>query len=244
MEVWRLLPVGALVGLLIGGGWVYLVYMDWGMRHMDVGMDMWIMPRMVDWDATDLGLVLLMWTVMMAAMMLPSVLPVILVLTRIGGSAQAAGFIAGYLVAWGAFSVAATLVHWALLKAALVTPMMESASTFLSAFVLAIAGLFQFTPLKHACLLRCRSPWGAVLNPSSATKAALEGLRHGAFCVGCCCVLMALLFVAGVMNLLWIAVIAAYVIAEKWAPGVEWFSRAVGVVLCLAAVGVFSVGAS
>jgi predicted metal-binding membrane protein len=244
MEAWRLLPVGALVGLFIGGGWAYLVYMDWAMRHMDVGMDMWIMPQMTDWDATDLGLVLLMWTVMMAAMMLPSVLPVILVLTRIGGSAHAAGFIAGYLVAWGGFSVAATLVHWALLKAALVTPMMESASTSLSAFVLAIAGFFQFTPLKHACLVRCRSPWGAVLNPLSATRAAREGLRYGAFCVGCCWVLMALLFVAGVMNLLWIAVIAAYVIAEKWAPSVEWFSRAVGTLLCLTAVVVFGVGAS
>jgi len=166
----------------------------------------------------------------MAAMMLPSVLPVILVLIRFGGSAHAAGFIAGYLVAWGGFSVAATLVHWALLKAALVSPMMESASVALSAAVLAVAGLFQFTPLKHACLVRCRSPWGAVLNQSSATIAMREGFRHGAFCVGCCWVLMALLFVAGVMNLLWIAVIAAYVIAEKWAPGAEWFSRAVGVV--------------
>ena len=244
MEFWRLVPVGALVGLLIGGGWAYLVHMDWGMRHMDVGMGMWIMPQMVDWDATDLGLVLLMWTVMMAAMMLPSVLPVILVLIRVGGSAHAAGFIAGYLVAWSGFSVGATLVHWALLKAALVTPMMESASLPLTAAVPAVAGLFQFTPLKHACLARCRSPWGAVLNPSSATRAAREGLCHGAFCVGCCWVLMALLFVAGVMNLLWIAVIAAYVIAEKWAPGVEWFSRAVGTLLCLAAVVVFSVGAS
>jgi Predicted metal-binding integral membrane protein (DUF2182) len=79
--------------------------MDWGMRHMDVGMDMWIMPQMANWNATDLGLVLLMWAVMMAAMMLPSVLPVILVLIRIGGSAHAAGFIGGYLVAWGGFSV-------------------------------------------------------------------------------------------------------------------------------------------
>ena len=244
MEIWRLLPVGAVLGLFIGGAWAYLVYMDWGMRHMDVGIDMWIMPQMMDWDATDLSLVLLMWTVMMAAMMLPSVLPVILILIRFGGSAHAAGFIAGYLVAWGGFSVAATLAHWALLKAALVTPMMESASVPLSASMLAVAGLFQFTPLKHACLVRCRSPWGAVLNPSSATRATCEGLRHGAFCVGCCWVLMALLFVAGVMNLLWIAVIAAYVIAEKWAPGAEWFSRAVGALLCLAAVVVFGVGAS
>ena len=108
MEIWRLLPVGAVIGLFIGGAWTYLVYMDWAMRHMDVGMDMWIMPQMVDWDATDLGLVLLMWAVMMAAMMLPSVLPVILVLIRFGRSAHAAGFIVGYLVAWGGFSVAAT----------------------------------------------------------------------------------------------------------------------------------------
>jgi predicted metal-binding membrane protein len=177
-------------------------------------------------------------------MMLPSVLPVILVLIRFGGSAHGAGFIVGYLVAWGGFSVAATLMHWALLKAALVSPMMESASVPLSAAVLAVAGLFQFTPLKHACLVRCRSPWGAVLNPSSATIAMREGLCHGAFCVGCCWALMALLFVAGVMNLLWIAVIAAYVIAEKWAPGAEWFSRAVGALLCLAAVAVFGVSAS
>jgi predicted metal-binding membrane protein len=112
-----------------------------------------------------------------------------------------------------------------------------------SAAVLAVAGLFQFTPWKHACLVRCRSPWGAVLNPSSATIAMREGLRHGAFGVGCCWVLMALLFVAGVMNRLWIAVIAAYVIAEKWAPGAEWFSRAVGVLLCFATVVVFGVGA-
>ncbi len=212
------------------------------MRHMDVGMDMWIMPQMVDWDATDIGLVLLMWAVMMAAMMLPSVLPVILVLIRFDGSAHAAGFIAGYLAAWGGFSVAATLAHWALLEAALVSPMMKSASVPLSAAVLAAAGLFQFTPLKRTCLVRCRSPWGAVLNPLSATAAMRAGLRHGAFCVGCCWVLMALLFAAGVMNLLWIAVIAAYVIAEKWAPGAEWFSRAIGALLCFAAVVVFGVG--
>lgn len=228
--------MGALLGLFMGGAWTYLVYMDWGMRHMDVGVDMWIMPQMVDWGVTDLSLVLLMWAVMMAAMMLPSVLPVMVVLIRIGGSAQATSFIAGYLMAWGGFSLAATLLHWALLKAALVSPMMESVSAPFSAAVLGAAGLFQFTPLKHACLTRCRSPWGAVLNPSGAAIAVRQGFHYGAFCVGCCWALMALLFVVGVMNLLWIAVIAAYVIAEKWAPGAEWFSRAVGALLCSAAV--------
>jgi predicted metal-binding membrane protein len=128
--------------------------MDWGMRHMDVGMDMWIMPQMVNLDVTDLSLVLLMWTVMMAAMMLPSVLPVIVVLVRIGGSAHAAGFIAGYLMAWGGFSVGATLLHWALLKAALVSPMMESVSVPLSAAVLAAAGLFPI----HAIEARLSHP--------------------------------------------------------------------------------------
>jgi len=213
---------------------------SWGIAvwQMD-GMDMGVATRLGSFVSF-----IAVWAVMMAAMMLPSVLPVILVLIRFGGSAHAAGFIVGYLVAWGGFSVAATLVHWALLEAALVSPMMESASVPLSAAVLAVAGLFQFTPLKHACLVRCRSPWGAVLNPSSATIAMREGFRHGAFCVGCCWVLMALLFVAGVMNLLWIAVIAAYVIAEKWAPGAKWFSRAVGALLCLAAIVVFGVGAS
>src|SRR5258708_30451617 len=120
--------------------------------------------------------------------------------------------------------------------------MMKSASVPLSAAVLAAAGLFQFPPLKRTCLVRCRSPWGAVLNPLSATAAMRAGLRHGAFCVGCCWVLMALLFAAGVMNLLWIAVLADYVIAEKWAPGAEWFSRALGALLWFAAVAMCFVG--
>jgi predicted metal-binding membrane protein len=218
--------------------------MDWGMRHMNVGMDMWLMPQMMDWNATDLALVLVMWAVMMAAMMLPSALPVVLFVARFDGSARAAGFTAGYLLAWTGFSIAATLGHWVLLKAALVSPMMESVSVPLSAAVLAAAGLFQFTPLKHVCLAKCRSPWGAVLTPSGAGASIRDGLRHGAYCVGCCWALMALLFVAGVMNLLWIAVIAAYVIAEKWASRAEWFSRAVGMLLCAAAVAVLVSGAA
>ena len=214
------------------------------MRHMDVGIDMWIMPQMVDWDVTDLGLVLLMWTVMMAAMMLPSVLPVILVLVRFGGSAHAAGFIAGYLVAWGGFSVAATLVHWALLEGG---PSHADDGERERAIERRRVGRRWGLPV-HAIEARLSRPlsfaMGAVLNPSSATIATREGLRQGAFCVGCCWVLMSLLFVAGVMNLLWIAVIAAYVITEKWAPGAEWFGRAVGALLFVAAGVVFGVGAS
>jgi predicted metal-binding membrane protein len=224
------LPIGALLALLIGGAWAYLVSMDWGMRHMDVGMDTWIMPQMVGWNATDLALVLLMW-----ALMLPSIVPMILYVARFDSSVSATGFVAGYVLAWVGFSIAATLVQWALLEAALISPMMQSVSIPLSAAVLAAAGLYEFTPLKQTCLARCRSPWAEVLNHSGAASAIRGGLRYGAFCVGCCWALMALMFVAGVMNLLWIGVITAYVIAEKWAPRAEWFTRAVGVLLCVAA---------
>jgi predicted metal-binding membrane protein len=237
-EVRRLsfLPIGALFALLIGGAWTYLAYMDWGMRHMDVGMDMWIMPQMTDWSAADLALVLLMWALMMAAMMLPSILPVILYISRFGSSAHVIGFVAGYAMAWGGFSIGATLVQWSQLEAALISPMMKSVSVPLSAAVLAAAGLFQFTPLKHTCLTECRSPWAAVLNESGAATAIRDGLRYGVFCVGCCWALMALMLVVGVMNLLWIAIITVYVIAEKWVPRAEWFSRVVGVLLCVGAI--------
>ncbi|WP_376712127.1 DUF2182 domain-containing protein [Bradyrhizobium hereditatis] len=128
-------------------------------------------------------------------------------------------------------------------RRALVSTMMESASVPLSAAVLAVAGLFQFTPLKHACLVRCRSPWGTVLNPSSATMATREGLRHGAFCVGCCWVFMAPLFVAGVMNLFSNRGHCHLCHRRETGAGAEWFSRAVGALRCLAAVVVFGVDA-
>jgi predicted metal-binding membrane protein len=236
------LPIRALLALLISGAWTYLVYMDWGMRHMDVGMDLWIMPQMMDWNATDLALVLLMWALMMAAMMLPSILPVILYISRFGGSASAIGFVAGYVAVWGGFSIGATLVQWALLQAALIYPTMQSVSVPLSAAVLGVAGLFQFTPLKHTCLTRCRSPWASVLSEPGATAAIRDGLRYGVYCVGCCWVLMALMFVVGVTNLLWIAIIALYLIAEKWAARADWFGRAVGILLYAAAIAVLVSG--
>jgi predicted metal-binding membrane protein len=238
-----LVPMGALLTLLIGGAWAYLVYMDWGAPQIDAGMDIWICRSMMIWNPADVALVFLMWSLMIAAMMLPSVLPVVFYVTRFDGSAHAAGFVAGYLLAWGGFSIAATLVQWALLKAALISPTLQSVSVPLSAGVLAVAGLFQFTALKHACLTRCRSPWGTVLRPSSFGAALGQGLGQGAFCVGCCWVLMGLVFVTGIMNLLWMVVITAYVIAEKWAPRAEWFSPAMGVLLCVAAAVELGFGA-
>jgi predicted metal-binding membrane protein len=169
-------------------------------------------------------------------MMLPSILPVVLFVVRFQGATGATGFIIGYLVVWIAFSAAATLTQWAMLQAAVVSPLMESTSVALSVALLAIAGIYQFTSLKQACLTRCRSPWPAVLTPAGPIATVRAGLEHGLYCVGCCWALMALMFVAGVMNLLWAAVITAYVFVEKWAPRTAWMTRAMGAVLCLAAI--------
>ena len=229
-------PFGASVTLLIGGLWTYLVAVTWGTRHMASGMGMWLMPRMMDWTTTDLALVFLMWGVMMAAMMLPSTLPVVMFVVRFLGVARAIGFIIGYLAVWIAFSAAATLTQWAMLQAALVSPMMKSTSIGFSVALLAVAGFYQFTSFKQACLTHCRSPWPAVLSPGRWIATARAGLEHGLYCVGCCWALMALMFVGGVMNLLWTAVITAYVFAEKWMPRPAWMSRAAGAFLCLAAI--------
>ena len=239
-----LLPAAGLVGLVLLLAWAYLVRMEWGMLHMDVGSDMWIMPRMVGWKAVDIALVFVMWAVMMAAMMLPSALPVILLVAKVSASMQSrpavgltGAFITGYLLTWCGFSLAATLLQWGLLEAALITPMMQSASVALSAAVLIAAGIYQFTPLKNVCLRQCQSPLGLVMEVVAGPRRALiTGLRHGLYCVGCCWALMGLLFVTGVMNLLWVLIIAGYVGLEKLLPGTRWLSRTTGVLLCGAGV--------
>jgi predicted metal-binding membrane protein len=235
-----LLLAAGLVGSVLLFAWVYLGWMDWGMRHMEVGANMWIMPRMVGWNAADVALVFLMWTVMMAAMMLPSALPVILLVAKVSGSMKppqpgvglTGAFIAGYLLAWSGFSLAATLFQWGLLESALVTPMMQSAKRALSATMLITAGIYQFTPLKNACLWQCQSPLSLIMEVAAGPRRALKiGLRHGLYCVGCCWALMGLLFVTGVMNLLWVMIIAGYVAIEKLLPATRWLSRTAGVLL-------------
>src|SRR5262249_28901152 len=137
-----LLPAASLVGLVLVLAWTYLGWMDWGMRNMEAGADMWIMPRMVGWGAADVALVFLVWAVMMAAMMLPSALPAILLVAKVSsgmthqqrdGVGLAGAFVGGYLLAWIGFSLVATLAQWSLLAHALVTPMMQSAKEGLSA---------------------------------------------------------------------------------------------------------------
>ena len=227
-----LVPLSAGTAVVLVLSWGYLLWMDWGMRHMDRGADMLLMPRMVGWQAIDLVLVFVMWALMMAAMMLPSALPAIALYGRVRGKPVA--FAGGYLLVWFAFSAAATLLQWGLLEATLLTPMMKSASVPLSAGVLIGAGLFQLTPLKDACLTRCRSPLGSLFAGSAKWSSAVrEGMRNGLSCLGCCFALMCVLFAVGVMSIPWVLMIAGYVAVEKLVPHARWVSRIAGVALCV-----------
>ena len=230
-------------------GWVYLLYLARGMAGMDMRADM-AMPQMQTWGVVDLALLFVMWAVMMVAMMVPSASPLILMMAaanrkrreRDDPLVSTGRFLAGYLLAWTAFSAVATVVQWGLHATALLSPGMVGASPVLGGLLLLTAGVFQFTPRKHACLTHCRSPLGFVMAHWRAGRAGAVrmGLEHGLYCVGCCWILMALLFVAGVMNLLWVAVISLFVLAEKVLPRGELVGRLGGAILLAAGVGVLT----
>lgn len=198
------------------------------------------------WSPSHAAVILLMWWVMMTAMMVPSAAPLVLLAVALhrrkglGGRPDLmAGLLTvGYLAVWGAFSLAAALAQWGLELAGLISPGTMAAGPAVAGGLLLAAGLYQLTPLKQACLRRCRAPvtfltahWRP--GPAGALKI---GLAHGAYCLGCCWFLMALLFVGGVMNPFWIGAIALYVLAEKLAPRGHLLSRASG--LLLAGTGV------
>lgn len=220
--------------------WIYTAYLAWDMRGMHAAMEL-AMPQMQVWGGLELTLLFFMWVIMMIAMMLPSATPMMLMYTSTlrrreperGVLPQTGMFVSGYVTAWAGFSILATLAQWGLHAAALLSAMMVSSSAILGGVLLIMAGLFQWAPLKHACLRRCRSPLGFLMTEwrEGRRGAFIMGLRHGLFCVGCCWALMALLFVTGVMNLLWIAVIAVFVLIEKIAPAGEWLARGAGLVM-------------
>jgi predicted metal-binding membrane protein len=196
------------------------------------------------WSAGSWVLCVAMWWTMMVAMMVPSAAPTILLFGQVQRRALARGqsaglapigiFAAGYLLVWFGFSLLAVLAQWALQRNGLISPAgMESQSRWLSAGVLIGAGLYQLSPFQNRCLSHCRSPavflsrhWQA-----GAWGALRLGVLHGAYCVGCCWMLMALLFVGGVMNLAWIAALTLLVMAQKLLPGGRWIGRACGTAL-------------
>jgi predicted metal-binding membrane protein len=182
-----------------------------------------------------------MWAVMMVGMMLPSAAPTILLFSALERKAAAASpvfgrttlFVAGYFLVWTAFSVAAAAAQTALSQAGLISSAMATTSTILGGAIFILAGLYEFSPLKNRCLSHCRAPFDWL--PRHWRKGAIGALRmgaeHGLYCVGCCFVLMLLLFAGGVMNLLWVAAIAAVVLAEKLLPGGPLVARLAGVAL-------------
>jgi predicted metal-binding membrane protein len=234
----RAVVVAILLSVILAS-WAYLL----------VGMDM-PMPEMPGmtmpmdgpaWTAGYFALTLLMWMAMMTAMMLPSAMPMLLFYDSIarkrGAQTTAVGstslFGLGYLVVWLGFSVGAVLLQYAFDKASLLSPMTEITSVALAGVIFVSAGAYQWTPLKQSCLRQCRSPLDFIMTQwRGGNRGAFQmGLRHGALCLGCCWMLMLLLFVGGVMNVAWIAGIALFVMVEKLAPAGHWIGKAASLVL-------------
>jgi predicted metal-binding membrane protein len=218
---------------------LFIAFAWWYLLH-GAGMPM-DMNMAQAWTPGYAGLVFIMWWVMMIAMMLPSAAPMILLYglmnrrqaSRGSASVSSAIFALGYLTVWGAFSLLATTLQWQLEKLALMSPAMVTTSAVLGGLILIAAGLYQLTPFRDACLQSCRGPiefFARFWRPGAA-GAWKMGLRHGLFCLGCCWMLMALLFYGGVMNLYWIIGLTSYIFLEKLVPRGMLVSRLASVVL-------------
>jgi predicted metal-binding membrane protein len=235
----RVIVAAGLAGIA-GLSWVYLLHFSAGMD----AMQSMAMPALQPWSAADFVLTFVMWAVMMAAMMTPSATPMILLYAAIIGksreqhapAAASGAFAGGYLAVWTGFSALATAAQWSLEQAALLSPMMVSASPYLGGALLIAAGAYQMTPLKNVCLKHCRSPVQFISSHwrKGSGGAFRMGLDHGLFCLGCCWAIMGLLFIGGVMNLLWVAAIAVFVLLEKIMPRGVLVGRAAGGLLMLA----------
>ncbi len=248
---------------IVGGGLLLICALSWAwlLAGSGTGMSMAAMlswqfpPPMMrggggTWSAGYWLLVLLMWWIMMIAMMVPSAAPMILLYARVYRHGRQSGadlspvvptaaFAGGYLLAWLLFSAAATGLHFTLEQSGLVHRMtMWSTTATLSGAFLAGAGLYQFSPWKNRCLNRCRSPASFLAAHWRKTRAgALRlGMHHGLYCIGCCWSLMLLLFVGGVMNLVWIAGLAALVLLEKLHRFGHWIARGAGAVMVTAGI--------
>lgn len=236
----------ARLALLLGGpvavaaaSWIYLALMITDMSAIP-GMSAMMMSPQMFTPMQFFGL-FLMWAVMMSAMMLPTAAPMIGAYARMQGADRARGagwlpvfaFSGGYVLAWAGFSLVAAGLQAGLTNLAVMSPMMMKAATPLGGGILVIAGLYQFSPIKHACLRQCRTPISFLMTQwrDGEWGALTMGWRHGLFCVGCCWALMGLLFVVGVMNTAWIIAITVYVLVEKIVPSSEILAKFVGVTM-------------
>jgi predicted metal-binding membrane protein len=200
-----------------------------GLRTIPAGVGLMV-PVHTPWSAIEFACVFVMWAVMMVGMMVPSAVPMILTYARVGRCTQVQGtpfgatayFSIGYVLVWVAFSLFATLAQSALERAGLLNAAMASTSTVLGGLIFVAAGSYQWTRLKYLCLAQCQMPFAFLVRHGGFRRTALGalmlGFRHGAYCVGCCWMLMTLLFVGGVMNVLWIGLLALVILLEKVIP--------------------------
>jgi predicted metal-binding membrane protein len=234
--------LGAIV-LLTVLAWAYLLHLHAQMSGAVAdaeAMRAMGMPMDQPWTLTDVGFAFVMWAVMMAGMMSPSAAPVLLVVAR---AASARGessrttilFGAGYFAVWTGFSAIATLAQWVLHNASLLSSSMAAVSPRAAGIALVLAGLYQLTPEKRACLQHCRNPIDFLMTAwrPGAAGSFWMGAHHGLYCLGCCWALMIVLFAVGLMNLVWVAAISALVLLEKTAWGGVTLARATGVLLIL-----------
>jgi predicted metal-binding membrane protein len=245
------LLISAALVLVTALAWAYLVRLD---RQMSASMEhdtmMAEMGMSMDmpWTAADVFFTFAMWAVMMVGMMAGAAAPVLLLF---GAARRARGergvsldvltFGFGYILVWAGFSACAALAQWALHEAAMLSPAMAASSPQLGGAILIAAGAYQLTPLKGACLTRCRSPLGFLMaHWRDGRMGALRlGCRHGVFCLGCCWALMCVLFVVGVMNLVWVAALTAFVLVEKTGPFGAVLARGAGA--AMVSIGVWFV---
>ena len=224
----RLVTLGG-ISVITVVAWLYLITLVAEMNGMGGAMPGGAMTMMLrSWTAAEAGLMFVMWATMMIAMMIPSATPVILLYARVyrgrnnerHSFAPTGAFLLGYLTIWLTFSLVMTALQWGLEQTALLSPMTISTSPILGGLILMAAGVYQWLPAKNVCLSHCRSPVEYLSTHwrTGAQGAFRMGWEHGLFCVGCCWALMILLFVGGVMNLLWVAAIAVFVLVEKAAP--------------------------
>ena len=243
-------PIWIGLTIIVALSWLYLAHLSAGMAGMSATMSASMkmgasmahhampMQRALP---LELLFTFVMWSVMMMAMMVPTAVPAIALFATLTGrrhpsrnpTGAAAIYVGGYIAVWVGYSVFATLAQWALMRAMLISPMAGSSSATVSALILLTAGAYQFTPLKNACLTQCRSPLAFFMAEWRDGKigAFYLGLRQGAYCVTCCWTLMAVMFAVGVMNLAWMALLAAFMLAEKVAPPTWRISHVSGAVL-------------
>jgi predicted metal-binding membrane protein len=250
--------------LLTALAWSYLLRLsaDMDMGGMDMtgyrmipsGMALMV-PADTPWLPIEFASVFVMWAVMMVGMMTPSALPMFLMYARVGRQtegarplAATAWFATGYFLVWAALALLATLTQWAFERTELLDFEMASTSTVVPALLFVAAGSYQWTKLKDICLYQCQKPFAFLIGHGGFRRDAagclMLGLRHGAYCVGCCWVLITLLFVGGVMSLPWMVLLASLILVEKVTSFGRQIAPIAGVVLVSAGAWLFWIGIS